>query len=178
MTLHQLFDYLSGHPMATLAFFLFPPILALFVSLVARGRGFEAPWTWVYAVLVYLVCIPGLGAVTLMVYLFLFERLSVWDVNLLTQLVPIVSMSATLILIQRNVDLAYVPGFGRLSGLMMMIVGLISLMWIADRTRLIMFSYMPFVYVVLLFVALLVLLQWGWRRMVGEGQPATVRLEE
>lgn len=175
MTLHQFFDYASAHPLMTLALFLFPPLMALCVSWVAHGRGYEAPWTWVYAVLVYSVCIPGLLAVTLLVYLFLFERQSVWDVNLLTQFVPIVSMTATLVIIQRNVDLAYVPGFGRLSGLMLMIIGLICLMWVADRTRIIMFSYMPFAYVAALFVGLLVLLQWGWRRMVGGGRPASVR---
>ena len=175
MTLHQFFDYVSGHPYATLAFFLFPPLMALAVSVVARGRGFEAPWTWVYAVLVYLVCVPGLLAVTLLVYLFLFERQSVWEVNLLTQVVPIASMTATLLLIQRNVDLAYVPGFGRLGGLMAMIVGLICLMWVADRTRVILFSYMPFAAVLVLFVVVLVGMQWGWRRL--SGRPAAQRAE-
>ncbi len=67
-------------------------------------------------------------------------------------------MVATLIVIRQNVDLDYVPGFGRLSGLMAMIFGLMALMYVADRTRLILFSYMPFVYVVLLFVGLLLLL--------------------
>ncbi len=167
MTLHQFFDYLSGHPLLTLAAFVFPPVMALFVAHFGRGRGYESPWRQVYAVLIYAVCIPGILCGALLTYLFLFEQQSVWDVNILTQVVPVVSMAATLIIIRQNVDLAYVPGFGRLSGLLAMIFGLIALMFVADRTRLILFSYMPFVYVLLLFVGLLVLLNWGWRRVTS-----------
>lgn len=171
MTLHQFFDYLSGHPLLTLAVFVFPPVMALFVAHFGRGRGYESPWRQVYAVLVYAVCIPGILAVALLAYLFLFERQSVWDLNILTQIVPILSMVITLIIIRQNVDLAYVPGFGRLSGLMAMIFGLIALMYIADRTRVILFSYMPFAYVLILFVGLLLLLNWGWRRATTAPSP-------
>ncbi len=164
MTLHQFFDYLSGHPLLTLAVFVLPPVVALLVAHFGWGRGYESPWRHVYAVLVYFVCIPGVLCAALLAYLFLFERQCVWDVNILTQVVPILSMVATLVVIRQNVDLAYVPGFGRLSGLMAMIFGLLCLMYVADRTRVIMFSYMPFVYVALLFVGLLLLLNWGWRR--------------
>jgi hypothetical protein len=47
---------------------------------------------------------------------------------------------------------------------MAMIAGLIFLMWIADRMRLIMFSYMPASYVAILFVVVLIVLQYGWRK--------------
>ena len=165
MTLSQFFDYLSAHPLLTLAFFVFPPAMALWVAHFGRGRGYESPWRNVYAVLIYAVCIPGLLAVALLTYLFLFERQSVYDVNLLTTFVPIASMTATLVIIRQNVDLDYVPGFGRLSGLMAMIFGLICLMYVADRTRLILFSYMPFAYVAIGFVLLVVLIGWGLRRV-------------
>ena len=169
MTLSQFFDYLSAHPLLTLACFVFPPAVALWVGYLGRGRGYEPPWRNVYAVLVYAVCIPGLLALSLLVYLFLFERQSVYDVNLLTTFVPLASMVATLVIIRENVDLDYVPGFGRLSGLMAMIAGVTCLMYVADRTRLILFSYMPFAYVAVGFVLLIVLLNWGWRRVAAKG---------
>jgi len=164
MTLSQFFDYLSAHPLLTLAFFVFPPLVAMFVAHFGKGRGYEQPWRTVYSVLVYLVCIPGILALSLLTYLFLFERMSVWNINLLTQGVPILSMAATLWLIQRNVDLSYIPGFGRVSGLMGMIAGLIFIMYIADRMRLIMFSYMPASYVGIIFLVVLIVMQVGWRK--------------
>ncbi|MFK8056154.1 MAG: hypothetical protein AB8F78_08570 [Saprospiraceae bacterium] len=164
MTLSQFFDYLSANPILTLAFFVFPPLVAMFVAYFGKGKGYEQPWRSVYSVLVYLVCIPGILALSLLTYLFLFERMSVWNINLLTQGVPILSMMATLWLIQRNVDLSYVPGFGRVSGLMGMIAGLIFIMWIADRMRLVMFSYMPASYVAVIFIGVLIVMQVGWRK--------------
>jgi len=165
MTLHQFFDYLSAHPLLTLAFFLFPPLVALFASFIGKGRGFEQPWRTVYAVLIYWVAIPGIFAASLMVYLFLFERQSVWQLDLLTQVVPIIAMIATLWLIQRNVDLAYVPGFGRLSGLLGMIAALLFVMYISQHFRWITFTYLPASAVLIGFVGVLLLMMWGWRRL-------------
>ncbi len=165
MTLHELFDYLSVRPLLTLAFFVFPPVVAGFVSVTGRGRGYLQPWRTVYAVLIYAVCVPGILAVSLLAYLFLFEHQSIWDLNLLTTVVPIVSMTLTLLLIQRNVDLAYVPGFRRLSGLIALIFALIFVMWIADRLRLVMFSYLPAVWLAAIFVGVVVLVQWALGRV-------------
>ncbi|MFK8056152.1 MAG: hypothetical protein AB8F78_08560 [Saprospiraceae bacterium] len=61
-------------------------------------------------------------------------------------------------------DLSYVPGFGRVSGLMGMIAGLIFIMWIADRMRLVMFSYMPASYVGIIFLVVLIVMQYGYRK--------------
>lgn len=165
MTLIQLFDYLTAHFLVVLAFFLFPPFMALFISFVAKGKGFESPWKYIYSILIFLVAIPGIFAATLLVYLFLFERQSVWQVNLLTQIIPIVSMVSTLWLVQRNVDLAYVPGFGRLSGLLGMISGLIFIMYISEHFRWVTFTYMPASTVLIGFVLVLLLMLWGWKRM-------------
>lgn len=165
MTLHELFDYLSVRPLVTLACFAFPVAVAAFAYVLGRGRGYLQPWRTLYSVLIYAVCIPGILAATLCAYLFLFERQSVWDLNLLTTLVPIVSMSVTLWLIQRNVDLAYVPGFHRLSGLIALIFVLIFVMWVADRLRLIMFSYLPAAWLAVIFLGLVLLVQWGLGRV-------------
>ena len=164
MTLQQFFDYLSAHPLVVLAYFLFVPMVALFVSVVGKGRGYESPWRNVYSVLIYAVALPGIFATTLLVYLFLFERQSVWALDLLTQVVPIASMVATLWLIQRNVDLAYVPGFGRLSGLLGIISAVLFVMYISQHFRWITFTYLPASAVLIGFVLVVVLIAWGWRK--------------
>ena len=169
MTLAQFYDYLSAHPLLTLAFFTFPPVAAGFVAWLGRGRGFESPWRQVYAVLVFWVSVPGIFAFTLMAYLFLFERQSVWSVDLLTQVVPLLSMVATLYLVQRNVDLAYVPGFGRLSGLLGIIFALLFFMYVSQHFRWITFTYLPASTVLIGFALVLLLALWGARRVSGAG---------
>jgi hypothetical protein len=38
-------------------------------------------------------------------------------------------------------------------------------MWFVDRIRIIVFSYMPIQYLLLIFLVLLFLIRFGWRRM-------------
>lgn len=165
MTLQQLFDYLSAHPIWTMAFFIFPPIFAYFISVIGRGKGYMSPWKIIYSVLIYLVSIPGIISVSLFIYLFLFERISVWQVNLLVQVVPILSMITTLFVIQKNVDLAYIPGFGRLSGLLGMIFALFFLMYMSERFHWVTFTYMPASTVIIGFLIVLAILMWGWTKL-------------
>jgi hypothetical protein len=89
--------------------------------------------------------------------------------DVLTQLLPIVSLVLTLAIIRRNVDLDYVPGFDKLSGLLLLITGLLGLMWLADRTHLIAFFQMRFEVVLAIFAVLLLLLRLGLRKIAGEG---------
>jgi hypothetical protein len=166
MTLRDFFTYLTANSSVAIIFLLAVPALAFLVNLWA-GNTAEAifEWRYVYAGLVYAACIPGVLAVTLNIYLFLFERQSVWDSNLALQLLPILTMIGTLLLIRQKIPFQYVPGFGRLSGFLTLIAALIGLMWFFDRLRLVAFTYVPFSYIVIGFVAVLVLIRFAWAKM-------------
>ena len=168
MTLRDFFQLLSDNPSYVLAYFLMIPFAALLAGWLGKGEGHLSPWKYLYATMIYLVCIPGIFAITLSIYLFLFERQSIFDMNLYTQVLPVLSMIGTLVLIRKNVDLDWVPGFDKLSGLVLMIGALLSFMWIADRTRLLIFSYWPFHYVIFFFLGLLLLMRLGWSRLFNK----------
>jgi len=93
---------------------------------------------------------------------------SVNDVNLYTQVLPIISMVLTLWLIRKNVKLDQVPGFEKLGGLIMILFALIVFMWILEKTHIFAITIIPFSYFVILFVVLLVGIRFGWKRMVKE----------
>ena len=88
------------------------------------------------------------------------------QLNIYTQILPIISMIITLFLIRGNISLDRVPGFGKLSGLVTMIVVLFVIMWILEKTRIVIFSYMPIGYFLLLLVALLLIFRYGWSKMI------------
>lgn len=166
MTFRDLFEYAAAHPGTLAVLFLAIPLLTFLVNTQA-GDTAPAIWTWryTYAVLVYAACIPGMFAVTLNSYLFLFERQSLWTMNLVLQVLPILTMVATLMLVKRKLPFQYVPGFGRLSGFLTLIVALIGILWFMDRLRLVAFTYVPFGYIVVGFVALLVIIRFAWSRL-------------
>lgn len=168
MTLQQFFDLLSGNPEIVLFYFIALPLTAFLSGIFGKGEGHLSPWKYVYCALVYMAAIPGMFAIFLNVYFFLFERQSILDANIYTQFLPIIAMFVTFLLITRNVDLAEIPGFDRLSGLILIVGGLIAAMWILDRTHIIAITFLPFQYVILIIIALLVLIRLGWKRVVAK----------
>ncbi len=165
MTLGEFFQVSSQNPSVILFYFLALPLSAALALLFARGSGHESPWKYLYTALVYLACVPGIFAITLSAYLLIFENQSALDINLYTQVLPIVSMALTLWLITRNVSLDNVPGFDKLSGLLLIILGVLIIMWILDKTRLIAFTYIPLQWVVLIMVAIFVVIRIGIVRL-------------
>ena len=166
MTLRDVFDALSGQPTFLFLLLMAVPTVAFLVN-IGSGKTADEIWKWryVYATLVYLACIPGVFAITLSLYLFLFERQSIWDVNLALQVLPILTMVGTLMLIRRKMPFSYIPGFGKLSGFLTLIAAIIGIMWVVDRTRIYAISYIPFSYIIIGFVALLLIIRFAWSRM-------------
>lgn len=167
MTLRELFDYIAAHPDYVIFYFAILPFAALLGSFLDGDRGHTSPWKYIYALIIYLVCIPGLFALTLNVYIFLFEKGSVMDLDLITQVLPIISMVLSLLIIRRNMDMALIPGFNKLSGLLMLITAVLGLMWIVDRTHIIAFIRLRFELVLLVFAVLLLLFRFGFKKAFG-----------
>lgn len=166
MTLRDAFVLISGQPALLFLLLMAVPTGAFLVNLWS-GETADDIWKWryVYSVLVYLACIPGVFALTLNVYLFLFERQSIWDTNLALQVLPVLTMAGTLMLIRRKLPFTYIPGFGKLSSFLTIIAAVIGLLWIVDRTRIYAISYIPFSYIIVGFVALLLLIRYAWSRL-------------
>ena len=165
MTLRQLFDLLANNPSILIFFFVACPLTALLSAWLGRGEGHLTPWKYLYSVLVYLICVPGIFSITLNIYLFLFERQSIFDTDIWTQVLPIVSMVATLLLIRNNVSFSQVPGFGKLHGLMIIITVVLVLMFLLDRTHIFVITIVPFYQAFIFFLILLAIAVWGWSKM-------------
>jgi hypothetical protein len=165
MTLNEFFEACGNNPALLLAYFMLVPLVALLALFFSGGQGHLSPWKYLYTVLIYLVALPGIFAITLSIYLFLFERRSIMDTNIYTQVLPIVSMLFTFILIRKQVDLDLVPGFGKLSGLVTIIAVLMVIMWIIDKTHIYSITVMPFYVVILILIAGFLLIRMGLSRL-------------
>ncbi|MCR9101524.1 MAG: hypothetical protein NXI25_16305 [bacterium] len=167
MTLREFFDVLTNDPTYVLIYLAIIPVMAFVAGLTGQDKGHEAPWKYLYSTLIYFICVPGIFSITVSVYQFLFERRSIWDADVFVQVLPIVSMVVTLLIIRRNVNLDYIPGFDKLGGLVMIIASTLIIMWFIDRMRIIVFSYLRFEYVIFFFVGLLLVIRFGWKRAFG-----------
>lgn len=166
MTLGEFFTTVSEQPVYIIFFFVMVPLTALLTGWLAKGEGEDSPWKYLYSAFLYLACVPGIFAISLQVYLFLFERRSVFDMNVLMEILPMISMFATILIVRKNVNIDRIPGFDKLSGLVMMIVAALSIMWFVDRTRIYMISFLPIQTVLFIFIGLLLMIRIGWSRFI------------
>lgn len=167
MTLLELFELLADNPAIILGYFLLVPFTALLAYLLGKDEGHLSPWKYLYSVLVYMVSIPGLFAVILNIYLFLFERRPILETDVYSQILPIFSMVGTLLLIKANVDLDKVPGFDKLTAFLMIVSIVMCIMWILDRTHIIAITFIPFYYVILILLAMVAMIRLAWKKMAA-----------
>ena len=167
MTLGEFFEAVSDNPVIILFYFVAIPLTAVLAGVLGKGEGHLSPWKYLYSTLIYMVSIPGIFAITLNIYLFLFEKRSIMDANIYTQILPILVMIITLWIIRKSLSFDEIPGFDKLSGLMTVIVAALTLMWILEKTHIIAFTFMPFHYVLIMLAALFVLVRFGLKRMMA-----------
>jgi hypothetical protein len=168
MTLRQFFEWVQEQPSVIIYYFAIILAITIIASLFAKEEGQLPPWNWLYAVIIYLVCIPGIFAVTLSVYFFLFEKRSIMDTELLLQVLPIAMMFIIVYIIRKNVDLKFIPGFEKLSSLMIIIGVILSLMWILDRTQLYAISFVPFYYVLIILIGGIFAMRMAFRKIMNQ----------
>lgn len=164
MTLQQFFDLISENPAFVLFYFLALPLTAFLASIFGKGEGHLTPWKQLYCFLMFSAAIPGIFAFILNIYLFLFEQQPIMQTNIYTQILPILIMVLTFWLIRKNVPFELIPGFDRLSGLLMIVMAVLAVMWFLDRLNIIAFTYMPFHYVILLLVGAFVAVRFGVKK--------------
>lgn len=167
MTLQQLFDFIQLNPNYAIYFFAGIPALSLVIAWISEPYSYKEPWNYFFSALIYLACIPGIFAVTLNIYFFFWERGSIMDAELLVRFIPILSMIATLFIIGRFVNFDAIPGFDKLSGLMMIIGIILTMMWVLDRTHIFAFTYMPFHFVLLMIVGGVLLIRFGMKKLLA-----------
>jgi hypothetical protein len=72
----------------------------------------------------------------------------------------------TIIVIRRNVNLSLIPGFDKISGLWFMLFATMFFMWLLEKIRIVVFSYLPFQYLIGIFAILFALIYLGWKKIV------------
>ncbi len=140
MTINDLVREAGRQPWLLVGIFAGLPAAAWITGKLHRDdRGDNAPWKFIYAVLVYLACIPGLFSAVLTGYALFFTGQNLANVDLLVYFLPIVSMVLTLVFVRWRVRFDQVPGFGRLSGLMTMIGASFVIALAIQKTRIFLF---------------------------------------
>lgn len=123
MTFPELISLAAEQPI-TLALLLgLIPLLALLLPLLHfKGQGEQPPFSYFYALLTYLSCLPGMLVVALFVYGLIWSPEHLLDVNPSLAFLPLEAMLLTLGLIRRQISrFSELPGIDGLAGLMLLL---------------------------------------------------------
>jgi hypothetical protein len=168
MTLQQFFEWVQSQPSIILYYFLLLLVITLIGAMYSsKDERQLTPWNWIFAVIIYLVCIPGIFAITLSIYFFLFEKRSIMDTELLLQVLPIIMMFIILYIISKSMNFKYIPGFDKISSLIVIIGVILCLMWVLDRTQLYAISFVPFYYVLIMLIGAIFALRIATKKMMS-----------
>ena len=161
MTVGELIDFLGSNPYYTVFYCISIPLAAALANLMSKDEAELNPWCSFYAMLIYMSVIPGVFAILLNLYHFLFENTSIYDVNIMTQILPIISMVLSLYLIKQNIGFDEIPGFDKLTGFAGMMAGLMIIFFILDKARIVAFTYVPFLWIILILIILYLVIRYG-----------------
>ncbi len=168
MSINDFLDFIADHALASILVLAIAPVAALLWGFFHKsGEGKNAPWKYGYAVLVYLAAVPGMFAAVLLAYSLFFTRRDLLSVNAIAYFLPLISMAITLVLIRRRVSFDDVPGFGKLSGLMMMLGASFALALLIDKTRIFFGFFGTIDHLLLLVAGIFVLIKVGSRLAFG-----------
>ncbi|MEE4311497.1 MAG: hypothetical protein V2J62_06465 [candidate division KSB1 bacterium] len=170
MTIQELLNLIGEHPIILLALFTAPVVLACILSIKFKAGAITNPWKRLFSVLTYSVCVPGIFSLVLIGYTMFFQRGDLTRVNVLVYFLPVVSMIITLSLIRKSIAFDDIPGFDRLSGLMVILAISFAIALGIEKTRLwILFRGS----ILLLFgitAVLYILLHLSLRRLMGSNR--------
>ncbi len=166
MTVQDFINWFSKYPTIILGYFIAIIVIALIGLVTINRRNFRPPITYFYGLLVYAVTIPGLLSLVLILYSFFFLKVNLLQLDVMTYYVPLISMFIVLSIINKTVPMSRIPGFGRLSGLFIMIIITFVITYVLQRMFFGVFFIGKFQYLILFFLALLFGIKIAWDKIV------------
>ncbi len=140
MSLAEIFTLLDKNPLVLIIISLSLPLLALITGLLhGRGNGGRSPWKYIYSVFIYISSVPGIFFLFIIFYLLVFQKINLLQLNLVTYLLPVISMTAVLLTIRKFTSFDEIPGFKKIIGLFVLLLSTFVILLILDRLRIFLF---------------------------------------
>lgn len=167
MTIDDLLRVVGERSWLVVAYFAAPPLLTWAIGRLhaTRREGAQRPYGPLYGVLIYLVSVPGILAAVLTGYGLFFLRADLRNVPIVVYFLPVASMVATWTLMRRQVDLDDVPGFDRLSALLLLITVCFAVAFFLNRLFFGVLFFGSLWGLLGIAIAAFALLRWAVRRL-------------
>ena len=169
MTLQDLLNLIDSRPLPTLAYFLSLPLSAWLAGRFhPRGNVHTAPLRYTYSTLLFLTSIPGILATVALADTLSHGRLM--QAGVLSELLPIVAMLATIGVVRQQADPRQIPGFQRITGFMLLLALTAFGVFLLTKTRIWIIFGGGIGSLLIAVTVLFFLLKWAFERAFGAGR--------
>ncbi|AUI87744.1 hypothetical protein BS333_15185 [Vibrio azureus] len=169
MTINQLLISLEQYHLQVLIYLAAIPLISLFYNLLNKpAQRIKAPHKYVYSLLIYAAAIPGAIGFVLTAYTLFFTRTSLLNVNYTFYFLTIISMIVSLLIISKDTNLRYIPGFGRIIGLFLMLALSMFCALMLMKVNLFVGFMASFEYVIVAIIAIFILIKLSIRKITGK----------
>ncbi|OMH34802.1 hypothetical protein [Motiliproteus sp. MSK22-1] len=167
MSVNELLSLVSAHNHEVIAFFVTIPLITFILSYMAKPAGSPGVAHYALSGVVYLVSFPGMFAATLVFYALLIAHQNMLEVNAVVYFLPILSMGLVFYLIRRKMAFERLPGFGRLSGLMLLLLLVCIVILFLYRLRFVIGFFSSIESLGVIAIVLFLLFKWATAKMMG-----------
>lgn len=135
MSIDNLLKLAEDNNWLILAFLLGLPVFTFLLAKIYKDRPERHPLDYVFTLIIYLIVIPGMFSFCLVGYSFMFIRQNMLQVNMVIYFLPLISMGLVFYIISRVTDFDLLPGFKKLSALMLLIFLVMCILFFLYRLR-------------------------------------------
>lgn len=135
MSIEELIHLVEGSNTYVTAYLIAIPLLSYLASLIYKPHPSNNVLDYFFTILIYLIAIPGMFAFCLVSYSLLFIHANMLKVDFVIYFLPLISMGVTFYLISRATDFVRLPGFKKLSGLMLLLLMVMTILFFLYRLR-------------------------------------------
>lgn len=165
MTIKDLLNILTNNQFIILGYFILLLVSTIILAATVNKANFSY-LKYAASILVYGVCIPGIFSTLVTFYMFFILRADIMQLNIIVYLLPIVFMVLILVIMNKRIGMKSIPGFGKLSALMLLIGLSFLLVFVIQRTYFGVVFMGGFVQLLIAFAVLFFVLKYAWSKLV------------
>jgi len=167
MTIQDIINWFGTNSTLVLIYFGAILLLSLLGLLLVKPKNYKTAVKYFYSLMVYAVCIPGILSFLLLLYNLFFLKANLLQLDIMTTFLPLGATIISLVIINKTVPMSLIPGFGRLSGLFLVIMISFFMTYFIQKMFFGVFFVGRAQYLILFFLALLLLMRFAWKKVVS-----------
>ncbi len=160
MTVQEIVAALTKDRIALLFLFMMLPLVAMLLQKAAPNKGNKAPYNYIYSIIVFAACIPGVISIIIWLDTILFDQKGLWQLDVFVFYLPVLVMLSCMFIIKKATTFSELPWFGELYELLVLIAVSFGCIVVAIEKNLLTFS--TGWHVILFFFLLFGMFKSGW----------------